>query len=163
MSDTPGVTLQFSDGRTFGPAPMETIVEWARQGRIPVDARLSDGSSPPILAGQHPLLSAHAVAASPPTQPGVMASAPTDSPISGLIPYRNAPALVGYYISVGSLIPILGLILGPTAVILGIYGVKAYKNDNRRKGMAHAIVAISLGSLTTLGNVGLLVLPFVLR
>ena len=163
MSDATGVTLQLPDGRTFGPAPMETIVEWARQGRIPVDAQLSDGVSPPIVAGQHPLLAAHAVAATPPTHPGVMAAAPADSPISGLIPYRNSPALVGYYISVFSLIPILGLILGPTAVILGIFGVKAYKNDNRRKGMAHAIVAISLGSLTTLGNLAMLILPFVLR
>ncbi|MGH7133516.1 MAG: hypothetical protein ACREJO_16420 [Phycisphaerales bacterium] len=163
MSDTPGVTLQFPDGRTFGPAPMETIVEWARQGRIPADATVSEAGSPPMPAGRHPQLAALAVAAAPPTQPGAIASAPADSPISGLIPYRNAPALVGYYISVGSLIPLLALILGPTAVILGIYGVKAYKDDNRRKGMAHAIVAISLGSLTTLGNIGLLVLPFVLR
>lgn len=77
--------------------------------------------------------------------------------MSVIIPYKNAPALAGYYVSVGSLIPAFGLILGPLAIGLGVAGLKKVKRDPSVRGTAHAVVAIVLGSLTSLGNWGVVV------
>ena len=62
-----------------------------------------------------------------------------------VVPYRNGPALAAYYCGVFGLIPIVGLLLGPIAFILGIIGfVKARKNPEAR-GTGHAIAGIILG------------------
>jgi hypothetical protein len=80
----------------------------------------------------------------------------SDGGMSTLIPYRNGMALAGYYCSVFSLIPCLALILGPLAIIFGILGLRTVRANPEAKGTAHAIVALVLGGLTTLGNIGLL-------
>jgi hypothetical protein len=72
----------------------------------------------------------------------------------GLIPYRNPQALIAYYLGVFSLIPCLGAVLGPGALVLGILGLSYRKKDETVGGMAHAIVGIVLGSLTTLAHLG---------
>jgi hypothetical protein len=72
----------------------------------------------------------------------------------GLIPYKNPPALIGYYMSVASLIPLLGNILGLVAIIFGIVGLKRRAANPVIKGTAHCWVAIILGSITFLGYNG---------
>jgi hypothetical protein len=72
----------------------------------------------------------------------------------GLIPYKNGKALAAYYTGVFSLIPCLGAILGPIAVVLGIMGLNYAKQHPRASGQAHAVVGIVLGGLTALGNIG---------
>jgi len=76
----------------------------------------------------------------------------------GLIPYKNGTALVSYYMGVFSLIPFLGLALGPVALILGFMGLRYAKAHPKARGTAHAIVGIVLGSLTTIGNLGFIVI-----
>ncbi|HEY0074828.1 MAG TPA: DUF4190 domain-containing protein [Abditibacteriaceae bacterium] len=71
----------------------------------------------------------------------------------GLIPYKNPMALLGYYVSVFGLIPCAGLILGPAAIVMGIMGLKYNKANPHTKGVAHAWVAIVLGSIELLGHV----------
>jgi Domain of unknown function (DUF4190) len=62
-----------------------------------------------------------------------------------VVPYRNGAALIAYYFGVFGLIPILGFVFGPAAVILGVIGlVKARKNPQAR-GTGHAIAGIVLG------------------
>lgn len=93
--------------------------------------------------------------------PPPMNQSTTPDGTGGVIPYKNIPALVGYYLGVFSLIPILGLLLGPAAVILGIIGFRAYLKVPRKRGQVHAWVAIILGGLTLIGNltiVGLLLI-----
>jgi len=80
------------------------------------------------------------------------AAVSTPSSGSALIPTGNPQALTGYYVSVGSLIPCVGLILGPLAIVLGSKGLKSYNENPAVKGKAHALVAIILGSLTALAN-----------
>ena len=75
---------------------------------------------------------------------------PKDDGIATLVPYRNMPALIGYYLGVFSLIPCLGLPLGIAAVVCGIFGLKKNQKEPTAKGKAHAWVAIVLGALTTL-------------
>lgn len=69
-----------------------------------------------------------------------------------LVPTKNQQALMGYYISVFSLVPVFGLGLGPMAIWQGIRGLGAIKKNPELPGKAHAIVAITLGSLTTIAH-----------
>ena len=79
----------------------------------------------------------------------------------GLIPYKNAKALASYYCGVFALIPCLGAILGPVALILGFMGLAHANKMPESKGKAHAIVGIVLGGLVILGHIiGVAVLGF---
>jgi hypothetical protein len=78
--------------------------------------------------------------------------------IESLIPYHNPKSLAAYYCGVFSLIPVLGLILGPIALILGIQGIRLAKQDDSAGGMGHSITGLILGSLTALANWGLAIL-----
>ena len=78
----------------------------------------------------------------------------------GLIPYKNAPALIAYYISLLSLLPILGIPFGIAAFILGIIGLKKRAANPVIKGAAHAWIGIILGGGTTVLWIALIVLMF---
>jgi hypothetical protein len=82
--------------------------------------------------------------------------------IETLIPYRNALALVSYYLGVFALIPCAGLVLGPGALVLGIMGLSYRKKNPTAGGTAHAIVGIVLGSLVLLAHLALVVWVVVL-
>ena len=61
--------------------------------------------------------------------------------------------MTAYYLRVFALIPCLGLLLGPAAIILGCFGIAHKKKQPTSGGMAHAVVGIVLGSLVTLAHV----------
>jgi DNA-directed RNA polymerase subunit RPC12/RpoP len=84
-----------------------------------------------------------------------------DGGVSTLIPYKNARALAAYYCGVFSLIPCLGLILGPIALTLGIMGLRYVGAHPKARGTGHAWAGIILGGLTTLANWGLLLIAVV--
>lgn len=79
-----------------------------------------------------------------------------DDFLSRIIPYRNQPALIGYYLSVFGLIPCLGLPLAPAAIPLGIVGLKRARREAEARGKIHAWVAIILGSLSSIVWIGLI-------
>ncbi len=87
----------------------------------------------------------------PPIQPQQQAVTPDAT--GGVIPYKNVPALVGYYLGVFSLIPLAGAILGPAALITGIIGFRAYLREPKKRGQVHAWVAIILGFLSTCAHI----------
>src|SRR5258705_9391682 len=72
--------------------------------------------------------------------------------VETLIPYKNPLALVAYYLGVFSLIPAIGLLLGPASFILGLYGLRYNRNHPQAAGGGHAIAGIVLGGLTSLLN-----------
>jgi hypothetical protein len=74
----------------------------------------------------------------------------------GLIPYKNGKALAAYYCGVFALIPCLGMVLGPIALIFGLLGLKYAKEHPRAGGKGHAIAGIVLGSLVLLGHLGVI-------
>ena len=106
---------------------------------LPADARFCGGCG--------------AAAGAPPTAPvdpaTLRAGEPETDATGGLIPYKNVPALVGYYLGIGSLIPlpITAIPLGVTAIILGIKGLMKRAKEPHVRGKAHAIIAIVLGSI----------------
>jgi hypothetical protein len=68
----------------------------------------------------------------------------------GLIPFKNPKALTAYYVGVFNLIlciiPVLGLIGGIVAIVLGKQGLTYAKKHPRTAGQAHAVVGILLGA-----------------
>ncbi len=84
--------------------------------------------------------------------------APAGDATGGIIPYKNPPALIAYYLAVFSLIPVLGLPLGVAAVILGLKGLQKNREHPEVKGTAHAWIGIILGGLCALINLGVGVL-----
>jgi hypothetical protein len=159
MSTTYRVRLP--DGRTYGPAGMDLLQQWAREGRLTGDAVLipGDGSGECMVAAMESLRP-HVLA--PPTVFMGLPPPPDDSGLSTIIPYRNVPALTGYYIGIAALIPFVGLLAGPLALGLGVSGYRRSRNVAHAKGAVHAWIAIVRGALTTLANWGLAVALVVL-
>lgn len=77
--------------------------------------------------------------------------------LTTIIPYHNKPALIGYYFGVFAFIPVLGLLLAPVALILGIMGYQYNQKNKASKGMGHAIFAMVAGSVLTLLQFGCLI------
>jgi hypothetical protein len=153
--------VRLSDGREFGPAAIEMIVQWCREGRVPMDALLvsTDGTQVQSVLS-HPVL--QATLQSPPTvSPGVPAASQTEAPMSGMIPYKNPPALIGYYMAVASLIPFLGAAFGLAAVILGIIGLRKRMRNPAVRGMAHALIAIIGGGFFLIVWGGIFILAMI--
>jgi hypothetical protein len=73
-------------------------------------------------------------------------------PLATWIPYKNSHALAAYYCGVFSLIPCLGAILGPIALVLGLLGLRYAAEVPEAKGKVHAWIGVVLGLLTGLGN-----------
>jgi hypothetical protein len=78
--------------------------------------------------------------------------------VSTFIPYKNGLALAAYYCGVFGLVPILGFVLAPTALVLGILGLRYSRRNPKARGGGHAITGIILGGLSTVGHIGLAVL-----
>ncbi len=68
------------------------------------------------------------------------------------VPVRNRRAVIGYYFAIASLIPILGVVLGPIAIFNGLEGMNHARRFPKHGGRAHGIVAVTLGSLTCVAN-----------
>lgn len=68
----------------------------------------------------------------------------------GVIPYKNVPALLAYYLGLFSLLPCLGLFLAIPAFVLGIMGLRKRKQNPAVKGSVHAWIGIVMGGLMTL-------------
>ncbi|SRR5579871_932796 len=90
----------------------------------------------------------------------VTASAGSD-PISTIIPYKNAKALIAYYLAVFSIIPCIGSPLGIAALVLGIMGLKQAKEHPEAKGKVHAWIGVLVGGLFGVVYTGLIIFGIV--
>lgn len=77
---------------------------------------------------------------------------PEPNILDAMVPARNPKALIGYYVSLFSIIPLLGIALGIAGLVLGLQGLKAAKENPAIKGKTHAWVAIIVGSLFGIGQ-----------
>jgi hypothetical protein len=161
MPSTSDFIVILPDGRRFGPGSMEVLEQWAREGRIPNVAQIesADGLTParPVLS--EPRLAA--IIAAPPTIAGQM-TAPEDSGISSLIPYKNGHALAAYYIGIMSLLPVVGILLAPIAIFQGVRGIRDYREKPKIKGIVHAWIGVVLGSIGLLIS-GTLIAAMIIR
>lgn len=140
--------VRMTDGTEFGPADLDTIVQWAREGRIPRDALLypaddsaggGEGGGEPKSVFAEPRLAA--ILSAPPTVPSMVRAQAREAKSSWWMPTGNQPALWGYYIAVASfLIPLIS----PVSLVLGAVGVVRALTKPEAKGLLHGIVAIVL-------------------
>lgn len=65
--------------------------------------------------------------------------------LGGLIPVNNPNALLSYYIGIFAFIPMIGIVLGIAAVVLGIKALKFAAQYPMVKGKTHAWVGILCG------------------
>ncbi len=139
-------------GQQVGVFEIGKVNEGIAGGSIPADTALAwyEGCPNWIPIAQVPgvsLPSRPAVAAAPPPlpPPGV---APAGDGTGGLIPYKNPKALTAYYLGIFGLFPLIGFLLAVPALILGILGLQARKQNPLIKGAVHAWVGIILGTIS---------------
>jgi hypothetical protein len=82
--------------------------------------------------------------------PAVPSSSSDGDATGGIIPYKNMPALIAYYLGLFSLFPCLGLFLAIPAFVLGIMGLRKRKENPAVKGSVHAWIGIVMGGIFTL-------------
>lgn len=103
----------------------------------------------------------------PSTSPDSAAASSPDTGeevIQTIVPTRNAPALIGYYLGLFSIFPILGLPLAVAGIVLGWKGLKKVKREPAVHGTAHAYVGLGCGLVGLALNsviVGLLIVGLV--
>lgn len=69
-----------------------------------------------------------------------------------LVPHKNRAALTAYYLAIFSLIPGIGLLVGPFAFVLGIQGLCQATVEPGVRGAYHAMFSIALSLITTVVN-----------
>jgi hypothetical protein len=74
-------------------------------------------------------------------------SSESDTPFSDAGDVRGRPAVLAYHVAVCGLVPGLGLLLGPAAVVLGVRARLLGRKDPAFKGRSLANVALVLGLL----------------
>ncbi len=149
-----------SDSQTHGPINVDTLNQWIAQGRAngQTMTRL-DGSQDWKPLATYPEF-ATALVHAPPAAGSTQGDA-----TGGLIPYKNVPALAGYYMSIAGLllmcVPVLGVLFGIAVLTMGIKGLKKVKAQPEVKGTVHAWIAVVGGSIetivgivTTIGMIG---------
>ena len=81
-----------------------------------------------------------------------------DGGVGYVIPYKNAPALISYYIGVLGLIACflggLSIFTGAAAIGLGIMGMMRASKNPEAHGRGHAITGMILGAVQLLSGCG---------
>ncbi len=152
ISPVAAYTVRLPDGQEFGPAPIAQIAAWARDGRIPVGAKLVGPDGGISDASVHAEIANHLVRPAsnihrPPTdQPAI-----DNSGLGRLIPASNPAALISYYVGIVSCITgPLGLIGGAVAIVFGVKALRRYSANPAIHGRTHAWVGLAFGTLAFL-------------
>jgi len=132
-------TIKGTDGAEYGPVSTEELQHWIAQSRCTRESLVKvDGSGEWVPLATLPEFQ-DAFAAPP-----APASAEGEGGVSTVIPYKNVPALIAYYVGVFCIIcpPLLCF----PAIILGVIGLRRVKENPEVKGTAHAWIGILSGS-----------------
>jgi len=140
------------NGQQLGVFEPEAVNAQLADGTIPADTALAwyEGCPNWVPVAQVPgVILPHPTAppvSPPPVPPSGTASAGDGT--GGLIPYKNPKALIAYYLGIFGLFPLIGFLLAVPALILGILGLQARKQNPAIKGAVHAWVGIILGTIS---------------
>src|ERR1700691_993745 len=109
--------IKGQDQKEYGPVDAAQVRQWLSQGRADAQTLAQlEGTADWRPIGS---FAEFVVVYSPPPLPQPASTPPPDNTIATIIPYRNAPALIAYYLGIFSLIPCVGFVLGIAALILG--------------------------------------------
>jgi hypothetical protein len=145
--------IRGTDQREYGPVPAAVVRQWVDEGRAN-GATLVQADGTTEWRPLHSVAELALALASPPSlPPGPNApSAPaSNSGLNKVIPFRNIPALAGYYCGVFALIPFLGIVLGLIGLGLGIAGLRLAGRNPAAGGKVHAWIGIILGGGCAIG------------
>ena len=134
--------IKGTGGAEYGPVSTEELQHWIAQNRCTRESLVEvDGSGEWVPLATLPEYS-RAFAA---PVPAAAASGQGEGGVSTVIPYKNVPALIAYYVGVFCIIcpPLLCF----PAIILGVIGLRRVKENPEVKGTAHAWIGILSGSL----------------
>jgi hypothetical protein len=71
-----------------------------------------------------------------------------------ITPWKNPAAVYGYRCAVVGLTPVLGILTGPVAIVLGILGIRKHRMDHANRGYAQSRAAVILGLIEFMCNAG---------
>ncbi len=148
--------LRLPSGEEFGPAPIADIATWAKDGRVPLGAKLIGPQGGVSDASVHAELAPHLVRSAVSVQPtGPVSTGAPASGIDRLIPTGNPASLISYYTGIiGALFAVLlgpiGAIAGVVAIIYGVKALKVAKAEPARHGKTHAWVGLIAGAFCVL-------------
>ena len=117
----------------------------ALSGVLVAELETYESSLPPVAAAdaKNPYASPQ-----PTKMPGYAPpSSGSESAMETLIPSRNGPALLAYYLGLFSLFPCLGFPLGIVAVYYGVKGLQRVRENPEVRGGVHAWVGLVCGGL----------------
>lgn len=77
---------------------------------------------------------------------------PSDDTVATIIPYKNAAALIAYYLGLFSCFPVLGFFMAVASLVLGVMGLKAVRRNPKAHGTVHAWVGLICGTIGLLIN-----------
>ena len=109
----------------------------------------------PLLLGpmSNPFSDQHA-----PYSPSTYPHPPEGDSTGGVIPYKNMPALLAYYLGILSLVCCMfGVPFGIVPLVLGIVGLRRRAANPVIKGSAHAWIGIVLGGLNLVFSILIIV------
>ena len=131
--------IKGTGGAEYGPVSTEELQQWVAQNRCTRESLVKvDGSGEWVPLATLPEFQ-DAFAAPPAPAP-----ASAEGGVSTVIPYKNVPALIAYYVGVFCIIcpPLLCF----PAIILGVIGLRRVKENPEVKGTAHAWIGVLSGS-----------------
>jgi hypothetical protein len=67
-------------------------------------------------------------------------------------PWKNPPAVYAYAVALAGMTPVLGLVLGPAAIVLGLVARARFRRNPEIKGLSFLRAGIILGTLDFVVN-----------
>ena len=167
-----------TNNQVYGPVDADVLRQWIADGLANAQTQAMGKADTawwplgtfPEFANDLPGAGGYGSVAPPPIGPPLLARLPGVAPagdggISSVIPYKNVPALIGYYVAVfalaGVCIPGFGAVLSIPALVLGIIGLRRAKANPQAKGKVHAWIGIIAGGLFTLWHVAMVVIMII--
>ncbi len=133
--------VQGPDGVPSDPVTKFQIEEWIKSGQLPPNAPIRSidemGFNPVQMHAEF----LHLFQQSTKSTKG-----------SKLIPTGNSSALISYYCGIASCFPLIGLPLAVFAFLMGIKGLKNFKENPNAYGKGHSITGIVLSSIGLILN-----------
>lgn len=145
--------VRAADGKVYGPYDEEHLAQYLAEDRLrPEDLARSESTGAAKQLGELVGRQQAEEGMVPPPPPAREAGAAqrTDA-FSGIVPYRNAYALFGYYLAVFSIIPFVGSLLGIAGFVLGLLGLRHVREHPEARGKVHAWIGIIVGGLFGFG------------
>jgi hypothetical protein len=162
-----------TDQREYGPVPAEIVCHWVHEGRANGKTLVRAEGTEEWRSLNSVVELARALPMPPPVPPDTVAVVPAHSGLNKVVPYRNIPALAGYYCAVFAIIPLFAIFVGGTnpyarevvsdllpfagvlpgfiAAMLGLSGLRLSRQTPAAGGKVHSWIGIVLGGACALG------------